>query len=317
MAGPMAPTNYLIEGNLLEDIGMVVGAGATGNSSYSAIYFEGGEGFTARRNRINRCGYQGIRIARGNSILIEENIIESYGWVKDDNAGITFWAANTDPVFTNRIVRRNIIRGARKEGAIGANNAKRQHGLYTDMRTQNVLFEGNIIIKPFGYGYLNNTGFNNITLKDNIFFQCERAGLRYEIRSNEIGGYRNMNVTGNIITCANGAKAAAVLSTQSDFEQMGTFTNNYYRTNNAAAFESHVKAQSSHTLSQWQIAYGLEKGSTWEADNGKEIRLEYNDTDIAKTVKLNGKAYKDVKTGMKVSGTITLQPFEGMVLLSL
>lgn len=318
ICGPMSSANYLIEGNLIEDVGMIHGAGATGNSSYSAIYFEGGEGFTIRRNRINRCGYSGIRAARGNNILIEENVIDSYGWVKDDNGGISFWAASTDPVYTNRIVRRNIIRGARTEGAIGANGAKRQHGLYTDTRTQNVLFEGNIVINPYGYGYLNNTGFNNITLKDNIFFGCQRAGLRYELRNDSIGAYRNMNVTGNIITCTAGAKGIAVLTPASDFAQMGTFANNYYRTSSAETIESQVKGQraSTKTLSQWQSAYGLETGSKWELDDNKETRLEYNDTDVKKAISLKGKTYKNLKTGAKVSGKITLQPFEGVVLVS-
>ena len=317
ICGPMAPARYLIEENQLEDIGMIHGAGATGSSSYAAIYFEGGEGFTIRKNRISRCGSNGIRAARGNNILIEENIIESFGWVKDDNAGINFWGDANDPVYNNRIVRRNIFRDARSDGAFGANGAKRQHGLYADVRTQNVLFEDNIVVNPFGYGIINNSAFRNITLKDNIFFQCQRDGIRFELRDSSIGVFRNMNVTGNVVTCAPGAKAIAILSPLDDFDQMGVFVNNHYAAGRADAFRSQVNGNPPKTMtfSQWQKTYALEKGSTWQLNKGKEPRLEYNDTKVTKTISLKGKRYKNLKTGTRVTGEINLQPFEGVVLL--
>lgn len=318
ISGTSGSTGYLIEGNTLENIGMIHGAGATGNASYVGIYFEKATGLTLRRNRIINIGYQPIRSPRGNNTLIEENYIQSYGWVKDDNGAIGFWQGTSDPVYTNRIVRRNIIVDGRPESSASASNARRQSGLYADIGSDNIVWEGNIVVDTYGYGFFDNMACKNQAVTDNIFFNVSRAGIRFE-NYDSAKAFRGLNVSGNVVVLEPGRPDDYAFSTRTysdDVNLYGTISGNIYFTEKLNPFGRNLagKNQLDLTLSQWQTKYGVEQNSKWASDLNANLSVAYNETPQDKTFSFIGKTYKDVKTGALYKDSITIQPFHGVVL---
>lgn len=325
ITAPYSSKNITIENNTVKDSGMLLGAGPSGNSCGAGIYSEGGEGYKIRRNKVIHTGYLGIRAARGSNTLIEENLVQGYGYNKDDNGGILFWRSDTDPDFTNRVVRRNIVVDGRPEIASAGNNARRQNGLYADQRSCNILFEGNIIVSPFGYGYINNSSTRNNTLKDNIFFNASRNGIHWEkYSSNATNEWTNMNVTGNVIVMDNtrtNDEALFIKTHNADLSKFGICTNNTYVAFMTNAFVRNLAytngtraLTTEYSLTGWQTNYSLEKGSKWMTRRDANLRAEYNETTQLKTISFAGKTYKDIKTGTLYTGSVTLQPFTGKVL---
>ena len=317
IAGPITPTNYLIQGNRVVNSGMIIGAGASGPSSYSAIYFEGGTGFTVRRNYIDSVGFIGIRCFRGKDVLVEENVIKNFGFTKDDNGAIYAWAADKDSSyarFTNRIVRRNIIVNGRTEGANGvAGSPKRENGLYLDSRSHHILFDGNIVDNVNGFGCIILAGCQDITATNNIFFRTARPGFIFATYK-PTQPMRDINVHHNIAYSTGDAPALELRSPAEDYSQFGSYHDNYYRSTNPAAFRTTGKNGGVKTLAQFQAAYGLEKNSTWQMDDGTGLTLLYNEHTTDTTINLQGRQYINLKTGEAVPNRITLSPFTGVVL---
>lgn len=313
ISGPITPTYYTIENNNVYHIGMIPGAMAGGPASGSAIYFEGGTGFVVRRNRIDTVGFIGIRCLRGKDILVEENVVKNFGYTKDDNGGFYAWSAEKDNSYeryTNRVVRRNIFVNGRAEGRFGANGAARQGGMYTDSRVHHVLFDGNIVDNMFGFGFVSVGGCRDLTITNNIFFRITRAGMTFNISS------QNAEITcsGNVVHCINSAPGFALRAPTGNYSTVSS-NDNIYLTNSNTAFQTTGALSGDKTLAQFQSAFSLESGSTWKQTDGSEI-LIYNEHTTDTTFNFPGKQYVNVKTGEPVLNKITLAPFTGVVLTS-
>lgn len=314
-------TNTLIEGNTFQNIGMINGAGDDGSSSYSGLYFEIGSGITIRLNRITKVGFIGIRFPRGHNNLVEKNVINGYGYSKDDNGAIYAWQGSDTTAYTNRIARANIILDGRPEGALPANGARRQSGLYADVNAHSIKWEGNVVVNPYGYGYLALASTIGHVLKDNIFYNASRYGMftRAQIQQT----YSGFSMTGNVVVIQKGQITDSVVYVKTyhgEFPSM-IFSNNHYISEYLTPFQNAigdpvtgVVKSTRYNLSGWQ-ALGKDSGSTWSLPP-TESRCEYNDTSATKTISFAGKKYKDIKTGLIYADSITLQPFTGVVLVS-
>ena len=125
---------------------------------------------------------------------------------------------------------------------------------------------------------------------------------------------RDINVHHNIAYSTGDAPALELRSPLDDYSQFGSYHDNYYRSTNAAAFRTTGKNGGAKTLAQFQAAYGLEKNSTWQLDDGTDLMLLYNEHPTDTTFNLQGRKFVNIKTGESANNKITLAPFTGIVL---
>lgn len=308
LTGSITCTNFTVEYNFLHRLGMVLGAGESGPSSMSALYWEGGTGFVVRRNRIDTVGFIGMRALRGKDILFEENIVKNVGYLKDDNGGFYAWSAVKDNAyanFTNRIVRRNIFVNGREEGKLGGNNSARQSGLYIDSRVNHVVFDSNIIYNMYGYGFVDVGGCQDITLTNNIFARCSRNNLEINIP----GGGAETYINNNVIHSYGSVKGLVLNSKAGLYNTVATHNNTYISSSTSIFDFDAVK-----TLAQVQSAYSMETGSTWSAAAATDTLIWNENFTTDSTFNFTGKRYRDAKTNITYDNSVTLKPMTGMLL---
>lgn len=232
--------NYCyIKGNDIQHIGTIVGGafnwygGTWANNAYNAIYINPDKSEVSG-NRITYTGYIPINF-RGDSALIQNNYISHYCFVKDDGAG-TYVYDCEDP--GKRVIGNIILYGLGASGGMSAGSSISAHGIYTDGEASNVLFKDNVI------GYMATSAYHgniprNVTIQDNLFFQCPQFLNMWRYTSDE-GYITGMSITRNkfistvvkdnlpamIFYQNSGSAYYTNLSTEIAY--MGTIDSNYY-----------------------------------------------------------------------------------------
>ena len=123
------------------------GSGALGNgdSQHSGVDINSGN-TTCSQNIIDSIGYVGIRFA-GNNLLIEKNVIQNTTITKSDGGAIYSWDFNGSSIYSNRIVKNNIMLSIGKflYGTGTPTGNTQGYGLYLDGGTNNVICDSNVI----------------------------------------------------------------------------------------------------------------------------------------------------------------------------
>jgi parallel beta-helix repeat protein len=179
--------NIDVENNVLRRIYLDAAGGKNGDFSGVAIQL-GSTGYRSGNykitgNRIYDVGYNGIRFG-GSNVIVENNFIYKYNLVKIDGGGIyTFGKGQSiigsQDVFTNRIIRRNIVSNPDYKIPVLTQHPNEEgYGIYLDQWTQNVVIEENILFdNSVGILYHNgpnNSGFNNLIYNSRSTGWCYR-----------------------------------------------------------------------------------------------------------------------------------------------
>lgn len=231
--------------------GTFAGMGQNNSGSYEAIILKGNNN-RIEYNSIDSTGYIPITFS-GNNVVIKNNFIAGFAFIKDDGGGIYTWnnapgAANeTNRSITGNIVLNGIGAGAGTDDVASA----RVHGIYIDDNAGNVNIIGNTVANCGEYGIFihnahdlviqNNTVYNNqkqlVLLHDNIAPQAP---------------VKNVTITNNIFFSKLASQRVAESSGIDN--NFGFSDSNYFA--RPADDELVIYANRLLDLEAWQALYG-------------------------------------------------------------
>jgi len=287
-------------------------AGATGSSTNIFI----------QTNIVKKAGYAGIEWT-GSGVLIENNFIDSICMIKDDAGGIyTFNSRGRNhPVFSNRIIRNNII--LHSLGDFRGTNllAGKGRGIYNDENTNNVIIKNNIVGFCSSTGLYNNTTYS-ITFDSNIVFNCNQAWQVNRFKNENI--IHDMRFTNNqyfplVATYSDLSIDSPYTNTIDKSLQRGIVSdsNRYFTTTTGTLTTVQMKNNNTgYSLVSHPYSYltgmGLEANSKVTFSANDDLILVYNATNVTAMKNIPGTC-EDIN-GASFKNTITLAPFTGKVL---
>ncbi|MBB1286142.1 right-handed parallel beta-helix repeat-containing protein [Flavisolibacter sp. BT320] len=219
-----------------------------------------GSNHTVAYNNIDSVGYVAIDFM-GDSVLIKNNFINQFGFVKDDGGGIYTWNGFS-PLrkYTNRKVVGNIILNGIGAGA-GTNSPgyAPMHGIYLDDKTGDVEVGDNTVANCGLSGiYIHNS--YNLSVQNNTLYNNEKQLI---LTSDEYSGgvlIRNIVAKNNILfSKSSNQHVAYSVSDNNDLAEMGVFDRNYYCRPADENFifytsyqQNNTRISSEKSLPQWQ-----------------------------------------------------------------
>lgn len=198
-------TNYTIRSNTLLNTGLIAGMGShTDELSHEGMRVRGASDMVVEYNTLTNTGFLGIEFY-GNRILIKNNVIDHYCFVKDDSGGIYTWNGGSDPSvrqWEDRVITGNIVMngvGAPTSAAGGPD----VEGIYMDNNTNHVDINNNTVFSIHASAFYANSP-TDMSVTDNTFYDSGQSiGLtRYiDDGSNPTNGGQdlaNVTITGNV-----------------------------------------------------------------------------------------------------------------------
>ncbi len=316
--------NCTVDGVTVRNTNIIPGSGRSGTGISVGITING-NGARIINNKVYNSGYNGISFL-GDNVLVERNLVDTYCTLKDDGGGIYTYIGESNATSYNRKVRNNIVLNA--VGAYAGaeaywyENFGKAAGIYLDEHVNNVEVTGNVVANgDWGGIFLHNAHHNLIS--NNIFYNH-----RYQVLVSQYTAMTRANtMTNNQYISKYSYQETYYYRTfvADNPSNMGTFDNNVYarpiddnRTIHCDFYQSGGAGTQYYTLDQWRQNFKLDASSrrsplTFRANIDDSIRFEYNATDVAKVVNLNG-SFVDPK-GTPYAGALSLAPFTGVVLL--
>jgi parallel beta-helix repeat protein len=323
--------NSTFSNNVIRDVGLIENLGRAGlGCSFTdgeGLCTEDGDGFrikvdesadsgcynTLTGNRLERIGYGGIQIF-GHHNTLERNVLLDACYTKGDCGGIGVYSGSFsqssvyDLTFRENIVVNTI---GNTDGCLSTYDDLFGFGFYLT-NAKNVTLDGNTVVSSTVHGILfqNATGsVTGNTLYGNGYARTYDGSQVY------VGGSPSSVSahTGNVLY---GLQQHARTLWLDDPGRLGTSNNNYffnpYRVN-------HIRAGSDRSLASWQSYSGKDGASvehwfTLSPGDPSLSRIFYNDMQSAQLVDLGIRRYLDLDQNT-VQGSITLQPFESVVLI--
>ncbi|MRX46909.1 right-handed parallel beta-helix repeat-containing protein [Pedobacter puniceum] len=329
----LEPYKLEISDNTIRRIGLVRGHGFTGVNGATGILIHNNERKKStdstyanhnlvRYNRIDSCGYNGIRVD-GNNNILEYNVIDYCSLTLNDGANI--YCYGSDPRATHHsIFRNNIVRYSVGDSEATPNNPNLAFGIYLDNNTNHVLVENNTVIKTGAAGMVNNdASFKNSFIGNNVF-NCQE-GLGYAEWA-KLGKIYDCVNTNNVIASNNASqKALSIKNYIGPTLKIGTLDNNTYintKSTTPIYFETKQVPENSKlhlTFEHWRNLYRQDENSTvidastlWAKNTLSEILV--NDSKQDKTFNFPKDQYFLIN-GEKVDEPIVLKPFTSVILL--
>ena len=255
--------NSKVRNNLIKNTGVQSGMGLGTDNSYSAVDINGDNNLV-EFNKIDSIGYIPV-LFEGNKVLIKNNYINNFCFVKDDGGGIYTWEGNSTNTHNNRTINGNII-----DNGIGAPegtdelNERYAYGIYMDDNTDHVEVINNSISNCRA-GYLNHNS-NSITFKYNTLFN---NATQVDFSKNANGScsdcaVENNIVKNNILFSKKPYQLILLINSPDDIKNFGDFDNNYYSRpfNEGAIIQtnftptgSSIKINETLNLEDWQSTY--------------------------------------------------------------
>ena len=230
----------------IKNTGAIAGMGSFwDDTDYKGIYVSVKSTALIQFNKIDTTGYVGIQF-QGNDILVKNNFINYYDYVKDDGGGIYTYQDGTDAdpqtTYTNRVISSNIILNG-----IGATSGTKGDldvdGIFLDGRSMNVDVLNNTMANIGVNGIYSNNA-HSVNIRGNTSFN---NGSGFGITRYSWGSTVNLSIKQNIFypkydTQDNfqyvntGVNVPVVSTIQSVMQQIGDIDSNYYALPNATGF---------------------------------------------------------------------------------
>ncbi len=308
----------LIENNIIQNTGMMVGMGGNGGGTYQAINVSGANSIV-QNNEIDNTGYIGIGF-NGNNININNNLINNFCMIKDDGGGIYSGNNASGNMISGNIVLNGIGNG---DGTLNS-SVKRAHGIFLDDNATGVTIQNNSIANicyaaiflhnAAGISIIGNTTYNSniglLTSNDNSILTSNLV-----VQQNILVGISS----GEVFTPQNQI-CVQFATIHNNLSSFGNVDANYYARpiddDKTLIATSTGVADNILNLSGWQNYLGFDLHSFKSPKtitSANDLRFEYNATTSNKTISLNAN-YIDVK-GTNYQGSITLSPYTSAVLI--
>jgi hypothetical protein len=267
-----ADNYYNLTNNIISNVYLYPGMGTKVNELQGAGIKADGPNTLIEGNSITNIGYMPI-YAGSTNLLVQNNYINTYGFVMDDCGGVyTFNDQTVNKRAYNNIILNGIGAGeGTPDGALSVS----AHGLYTDGTASNTTFDGNIVGYMGGAGYHGNLPVD-VTVTNNLFFQCAHF-IELWKWTNAAGFITDMRITHNqFVSSEVEDELPAVIKYQNsastyytdvptEIAYFGTIDSNYYHINTETAAYIIVHADTSaapRSLARWTTDYGHDVHST-------------------------------------------------------
>jgi hypothetical protein len=332
--------NCTIKNNIITNTGIIAGMGGSGDGGYIGISISTENGAVIENNAIKNTGYIPINFS-GNNILIMNNIIDNYLLIKQDGGAIYTWNGGYPvKMFTNRVIKGNIISNGIGNGFGVVGGKPGANGIYMDNSSNHVEIIDNTVFNMSGIGYHNNSPFL-ITMTGNTFFNVARGYdiVRYVMDGEEdYHGNEDiikMDIRNNIFFSITDQQTAFKFSDKAvnfptastikaRISAMGIFDNNYYHLFNDQGFSySYRNDKTSPWINPQPLSFENWKSYTGFEENGKllpsihnikdSVRFEYNPAKTIKNIPLDTKYY--TADNKIYTDSVTLQPYSSVILM--
>ena len=301
--------------NTISNVGVTPGMSPVAWGDYTGITWRG-DNSILDSNHIDGTGADGI-FCNGNATLIQRNVIRHVASSVDD-AGAIYTSQNTTTSNTGRILDNIVSDGV---GApIGTNSTTpATEGIYLDDNSNHIEVAGNRVANMPDKGIFVHNGHDNDLHDNTSYNNLHELAFQQDNNGNDI--ITNNVVQNNIFVAGVSSQdvmyfISALAGTVTMF---GTADNNTYARplDDDKTFTVDEQNQFvQEDLVAWQAQSGQDlhsKKSPTAVTSMDDLRYEFNDTTINKTVTLDG-TYIDV-TGASYAGTITLAPYTAAVLI--
>ena len=318
--------NSVTRGNDVRNSGAHPGMGISPN--YIAISISGSSGSIIAENRISNVGYNAIHFMFGNNYDISRNYIDTFCIQKDDGGGIYTWNGGDKPTpYSGIKIHDNIVLNGR--AAVDGRPEKLYYpayGIYMDDNSTGVEISGNTVANIAGSGiFIHNSSALKIT--GNLVYNAGNS-LADEASVGQIqflgnsGTFplRDIGLSGN--TFVSRAANQIVLKWDTNFNDIklfGSAASNIYARPIDDNLVARIIASGTapfYSVAGWQAYSGTDAGSKKSAasvTNVNQLRFEFNDSSLPRTIPLERK-YLGVD-GTPYSGSFVLAPFRSVVLI--
>lgn len=317
-----------ITGNTIQNIGLL--PGMRNNKVYSmcnsAIECGNITGWTAKNNSLRNLGFNGISLLASDTVLIQNNFIDTYSTVLDDGGAIYIYTGSGKSCHAVKITGNICINGI---GAVeGSAFIHMAPGIYLDLGATNTEISYNSIANTACYGIIWTSAGNNYAHHNTIFnasqflFYSSNYGnlplptgdrIRNNIMVAKYNGISSIDYQKCLAFYFSGSNAGPLILAST------TLDSNYYArpiADDKVVFVSIAWPGAFKTLAEWQSYSGQDLHSHKSPQAVKsvdDLQFLYNETGVLKTFALS-QSMMDVK-GIKYSGNVTLQPYSSIVLI--
>lgn len=301
-----------IIGNIIRNSGLIPGLGI----NYDGISLGQGDSMFIENNQVFNSGYRAIAF-KGNGSIVKNNLVSNFCSLKDDGGGVYYGGQD---LYRNMLITGNIILNALgAPGGAPSGTSLMAAGIYLDYKTIGgvKIINNTVAYSSWNGIYLH--GCQNVEIINNTVYDIANC-----LKSQEYVGVssptRNLIMNGNIFFARNSKQVPLRLNSNlNDFDQFGTFDNNYYvrpLDKEKPILPSINWSGTPKSLPEWQNFYGHDinsKISPITLTDTSDIDFYYNETKTDKVIPLN-EPMIDVK-GNKYVNSITLTPFTSAILM--
>jgi len=239
--------NVTVRNCSIKNTGLFTGMGSYfDDRDYKAVSVSAANNVLIENNVVDSTGLTGIQF-QGNNVLVQYNLVNHYCLRLDDGAGIytfvDFIKENAGEIFTNRVIKKNIILNGRGVPE-GSNKTFKAEGIYTDGRSMNVDILDNTIAFTGNKAIACNNAVN-IQVRGNTCFNTGGGwgvsrGLTWmELKNFEVKHniFYAVNQQQNLLNFSNaGLNLPNAVSIWEAIRLAGDIDSNYYNTINPVGF---------------------------------------------------------------------------------
>jgi parallel beta-helix repeat protein len=245
--------------NTISNTGIYPGMGKSGDLTYQAITVKG-KNCVVEDNKIDSTGYVPIRF-EGDSVVVKNNVITNFLWLKDDGGGIYTWNNGTnatDNVY--RVIKDNVILNGIGAGAgTSTPGEAHAHGIYLDDNSANVEISGNTVTACGESGlYIHNS--HNVAVTGNTFYNNARQVYMQHDNNSPTKPIRNISLKGNILYAKDASQFLVYMKTiADDIALFGTSDNNYF----CSPFQTKPSIYTAYTRNNYEFVQTYDL-SSWQ-----------------------------------------------------
>lgn len=324
--------HFTIDYDTIQNMGMLVGHNFSNNEDKAknhsgvGVYVIRDEIGSVSHNRITNVGYAGIHFQDQDSVLMNYNYIDSFCTILADGGGIYGFSGVFKASKGRTIIGNTILNGignfdGRDESADPVGKGKAS--IYLDEWSSYVIVEGNFCFNA-SQGIFLNYGDHHVTIRNNTFVNADK-GIQLNTRTSD--QTVNLTIRKNLCLALNSTQVLTHFYSDNDaglLQNFGSVDSNYYISpmNSTTYLERKAKSPASSArvnLSSWQGTFPYDDHShttthtyTSTGMQDTSIRVEYNETEINKTVAMQANYVDDF--GNTYNRSITLAPHTSAVL---
>ena len=257
----------LIKNNRVVNTGVLAGMGSNSDNTRQGITIVGDNNII-EYNEVDSSGYNGIKF-KGNSIVVRNNLINTFCFVADDGGGIYTY----DGGYSGRKIQNNII-----VNGLGASDGTDSYvdysanGIDLDDRSNDVEMSGNSIASCNGRG-IGNHNAHELVIYKNTVYDCDMGEIDFSHDLLAPGDpVRNVNMNNNIFVSKRPDQPVLIFRTKdNDIAQMGGSDNNIFArpVDDNAVFSTYTLFNTPSVIPKWFDLSHWKSGFGYDANSGK------------------------------------------------